>query len=177
MLYPCRCCYKRPQLFFDDLGAVRTDGLEFPVRALYSDKTLSGGSDRPQPVVLLLVEKIAEFGDNEIQRFRVYYDSWDWGYFPARLQLKAMARIAFLEKQTPISLYRVPYRKLEMVREGKAVPRDLLTRSPLTSPSLEDFALSPSESAQSQEAEELPAVMEYISKHGLGCCEGSTKDR
>lgn len=177
VLYPCRCCYKRPQIFFDDLAAVRTDGLEFPVRALFSDKILSGGRDQPQPVVLLLVEKIAEFGDNEIQRFRFYRDAWDWGYFPARIQLKAMARAIYLLTQTPIPLYRVPDRRLDLVREGKVVPRDLLTRSPLTSPSLEDFALSPSESAQSQEAEELPAVMEYISKHGLGCCEGSTKDR
>ncbi len=177
VLYPYRSCYKRPQIFFDDLAAVRTDGLEFPVRALFSDKILSGGRDQPQPVVLLLAERIAEFGDNEILRFRVYNDSWDWGYFPARVQLKAMARVVFLEKQTPIPLYRVPYRKLDLVREGKVVPRDLLKGPLLTTPSLEDFALSPEESVQSKEAEELPAVMEYISKHGLVCGAVSTKER
>jgi hypothetical protein len=177
VLYPCQSCYKRPRLFFEDLGSVKTDGMEFPVRALYSDKTLSGGSERSQPVVLLLVEKIAEFGDKEIQRFRVYHDSWDWGHFPARIQLKAMARVVFLDKETPIPLYRVPYRRLELVRERKAVPRDLLAGSPLTSPSLEDFALSPEESAQSKEAEEIPVVMEYINKHGLVYGNRSTKDR
>ncbi len=177
VLYPCRSCYKRPEVFFDDLKAIKTDGFEYPVRALYSDRTLSGDRDRHQPVVLLLVEKIAEFGDDEIQRFRVYQDAWDWGYFPARLQLKAMARVVYLEMQTPIPLYRVPFRKLELVRGRKAVPRDVLAGCLLTSPSLEDFALSPDESAQSKEAEELPAVMEYISKKGLAYGDCCKKDR
>ncbi len=177
VLYPCRSCYKRPQVFFDDLAAVNTDGFEFPVRALYCDKILSGVRNQPQPVVLLLVERIAEFGDNLIERFQVYHDSWDWGYFPARLQLKAMARVFYLESQAPIPLYRVPYRKLELVREGKAVPRDLLARCHLTSPSLEDFALSPDESFESREAEELPRVLEYIRQRGLAYGNHRTSDR
>lgn len=52
-------------------------------------------------------------------------------------------------------------------QDGRMVPASCLKGSPLTEPSLEDFALSPEESRQSKESEELPGVLEYIAKNNL----------
>lgn len=161
-LYPSRMCYKRPRRLFEDLAFLKRDDAGFPVHALCCTKELNAADGRQQPVVLLLTEQIAELGDEEILRFRVYADFWDWSYAPARIQLKAMARLVYLNLKVPVPLYRVQARVLNRVRDGKVVPRSWLIGGPLVNLSLEDFALGPVESAQAKECEELPAVMQYI---------------
>jgi hypothetical protein len=161
-LYPSYTCYKRPQRLFEDLENIGQDGSTFPVRALFSSKSLDATSRQTQPVVLLLCKRIAELGDADIFKYKVYSDSWDWGYTPARIQLKAIARLVHQRLECPVPLYRVDPKTLERVRTGRLVPRDCIKGSLLTEPSLEDFGLSPEESVKSAESEELPAVLAYI---------------
>jgi hypothetical protein len=161
-LYASRTIYKRPVNLFRDLATLKRDDDWFPVRALYCTNELNAADNRSQPLVLLLAERIAEFGDEEIMKYRVYSDTWDWSYGPARVQLKAMARLAFLALDCPVPLYRVGSGIMDRIMDGKAVPRSYLTGSPLTNPSLEDFALTVEESGQAKECEELPTVLQYI---------------
>jgi hypothetical protein len=62
----------------------------------------------------------------------------------------------------PVPLYRVDAGILARLRAGKAVPHSYMIGSPLTDPSLEDFALTAEESGQAKECEELPAVFQYV---------------
>ncbi|MBP1152773.1 hypothetical protein [Methylocaldum sp. RMAD-M] len=166
-LYESRSCYKSPECFFEDLGNIGDDRDRFPVRALYCSKQLNSNDGRQQPMALLLVEKIGDLGDRAVLRYRPYTDGWDWGYEPCRIQLKAMARLVYLEFGKPVPLHRVSAAVLEQIRQGERVPMDCLRGTPLTSPSLEDFALYPEESGQSKEREELTAVLSYIETHNL----------
>ncbi len=166
-IYPPRFCYKRPAHFFGDLRAIKSDDFDFPVRALYCTRRLSSADQAPQPMGLLLAEKMIEFGDEEIMRYQVYWDTWNWGYAPCRIQLKAMARVYYLTNQKPISLYRVCPKDLTAFRAGRMVPRSCLQGSSITEPSLEDFALSMEESRIAQEVDELPSVLHYIQAHKL----------
>jgi integrase len=115
-----------------------------------------------QPLALLLVEKIKDLGNEEICRYIIYGDTWDWSHAICRIQLKAMARLVDMIYESPIPLYHVKRDVLEKIRLGKFVPRQFLTGSQLTEPSLEDYAHSKQESAQSKESDELPLVLEYI---------------
>lgn len=89
------------------------------------------------------------------------------GHSPARIQLKAIARVADRILDCPVPLYRVSGDMLTRVREGKAVPHSCILGPSLTDPSLEDFALRPDESVQAKECEELPAVLDYIRANQL----------
>ena len=165
-IYSCKSCYKHPKRFVDDLKKVCSDDYDFPMRAFCCSAQLDAHLHKNQPLVLILVEKITEFGEQDILRFHIYHDSWDWSYQPCRIQLKAMARYSSIEIGMPPPLYRIGWRTLEEIREGRLVPYKHFTGSLLTEPSLEDYALSPDESAHSKEAFELPMVLEYM-KNGM----------
>jgi hypothetical protein len=146
---------------------VHENGDSFPGRALYTGRPLDRDGDQGQAVVLLFVEKVQDLGEEEICRYLVYRDSWDWGYAPSRIQLKAIARIMDRIFSQPVPLYHTKPSVLEKVRLGELVPRAFIEGTPLTNPSLEDYALSPRESRHAKECEELPAVLDYIKHHDL----------
>jgi hypothetical protein len=142
-------------------------GWDFPVRALTCVKSLDCNAEGDQPIVLILTQKITELGDENIFRYRIYCDAWDWGYWKCRIQLKAMVRVFEKNLNMPIPLYRVEESILDQIRDGFRVPRLFLRGSPITEPSLEDYALSKQESTKSKEWKEVPEVLEYIRKHEL----------
>jgi hypothetical protein len=154
-------CYKAPGWFFEDLTQWQIKPQAFAVRALCCGE-LDNSSSREQPLALLTVETVGVIGDNEICRYRVYHDAWDWGHFPCRLQLKAIARLVHLGWQTPIPVHRVQRGQLERIRAGRRVPRSELQGCPLSEPCLEDFALAENESGMARETEELEDVFRYI---------------
>jgi hypothetical protein len=166
-IYEWQTCYKTPARMFEDLASLEKQIGSFPVRALYCGRKPDRSDDKEQPLVLLLVEKIRDMGDEQICRYIIYGDSWDWRHPICRIQLKSMARLVDKVYGMPVPLYHVKPNVLERIREGKCVPREFLNRSPLTEPSLEDYALSQNESAQSKEHDELPHVFEYIKFHDL----------
>ena len=165
-IYEPLFCYKAPVWFFHDLAKWQVEPQTFSVRALCYGE-LDSSSPREQPLVLLAVEKVGMIGEEEICRYRVYHDAWDWGYFPCRLQLKALARLVHLGWQTPIPVHRVQKGILEKIRVGRRVPRLELQGCPLTEPCLEDFALAENESGKAQETEELAEVFRYIEHNQL----------
>jgi hypothetical protein len=150
-----------------DLAATRTKGVFNPIRALFSTKTLDMNGPREQPVALLLLEKAADLADEEVFRYRIYSDEWDWGYWKCRIQLKAMARLVDKELSLRIPLYRADTKTLEEIREGNRIPSVSLLRRPVNDLSLDDFALGPGEHACAKESTELPSVLDYIKNTGL----------
>jgi len=161
-VYEPMFCYKQPDLFFENLATLKLPENGFAVRALSSTKKLNGRNDCWQPLALVLVEKVQDLGSDEINRYRVYGDGWDWSHLPCRLQLKAIARLFSETYRRPVPLHQVKPAELQSIIDGRCVPHSALQGCLLTNPSLEDFALSSRESVKHKEADELPAVLNYI---------------
>jgi hypothetical protein len=159
-------CYKRPRRFFAKLSALKPGYSEFPVRALYCTTNLDWRNEQYQPLVIFFVEQFGELGEDKLFRFHIF-DEFDWSYAPSRIQLKAMARVLDRQFRITFPLYKVTERELEEVAEGRKTPQSLMRGSPITDPSLEDYALSMSESKVAKEVEELPRVLNYIEHHSL----------
>jgi hypothetical protein len=166
-IYDTVWCYKAPERFFQELATIEMQSVAFPIVALCSSRKLDGKNDVKQPIALLFREKLCDLGDEEIHRYRIFDDGWDWGYWKCRIQLKAMARMVDKVLHNRIPMYQVKPEVLKSVESGNQVPRQCLQGPQLDNMSLEDFALFPEESAQSKEAEELSQVVEYIEYHDL----------
>lgn len=176
-IYEYMACYKRPEIILEHLaqtvGGVDV-GLRFPLRILSTTKKLDCNDDSQQLLAPVIVEKIAELGEEDIYRYHIYRDEFDWGYFPTRIELKAIARIVDKKLHTPVPLFVITEKEMRSLLDGKLVPTDLFRGALLTNPSLEDFALTKSESAAAKEVEEMPAVLEYIKENNL---QGFTFDK
>lgn len=169
-IYEYQACCKDMHVLLDHVAVppVR-DGIDLmsPVRVLTITKALDRHGDYAQTLVPVVLEKLTEQGDKIIYRYHVFQDGFDWRYDRTRIELKAIARILFEKLRTTIPLYVIDAKTMERVLEGALIPRAQLDGCLATSPSLEDFALAPEESAVSKEADELPVVLRYIAEHGL----------
>ncbi|BBE52210.1 hypothetical protein OYT1_ch2703 [Ferriphaselus amnicola] len=169
-IYEYQYCYKQPEIFIEQLAAIQArmwdDDIGIPFRVLTTSKALSNASAAYQPLIPVLVEKIANVGDEPIYRYTVFNDGFDWSHPPARIQLKAMARIAFTLGTTVVPLLVVKPNVLERTLERELIPLDYLHRGLVSNPSLEDYALS-EDRLIAKETEELPLVMDYIEQHDL----------
>lgn len=169
-IYEYQYCYKQPEIFIEQLAVIQArksdDDIGIPFRVLTTTKALSNASAAYQPLIPVLVEKIANVGDEPIYRYTVFNDGFDWNHPPARIQLKAMARIAFTYGATVVPLLVVKPNVLERILERELIPREYLHRGLVSNPSLEDYALS-ADSPIAKETEELPLIMDYIEQHDL----------
>lgn len=166
-IYDTAWCYKSPERLFQELGSIEWSDVNYPIVALCNVEKLESRSSRDQFLMLALKEKACDLDEEPVYRYRIFEDDWNWNYWKCRYQLKAMARIVDKVFYQRIPIYKVDRKILEATLSGYHVPRQILRGRQLGSISLEDFALSPDESVQSKEAEELPQVMEYINYHKL----------
>lgn len=169
-IYEGLSCYKQPERFFEHLASLKRDESDFDyfyVQTLTTKKQLDMNDPNQQLLVVIVVEKIAELGDQRVYRYHVYGDGWDWGYWPTRIQLKAIARLLYNKFGKTMPLYTAKLADLENIREGRQIPRSCLRGCLISTPSLEDFALSPEESRIAKEIDELPEVLKYIEEHNL----------
>jgi hypothetical protein len=169
-IYEHLACYKRPAILLEHLAVLlngKDNFMRFPMRVLSTTKQLDNSSDSQQLMAPVLVEKIAELGEEEIYRYHIYIDGFNWGYAPTRIELKALARIVYKQLHSPVPLFVISAKEMQDVLEGKLIPRQFLDGCLLSTPSLEDFALTNEESAIANEVEEMPAVLHYIEEHKL----------
>lgn len=169
-IYEYLACYKSPEIILEHLAEVvggNDVGLRFPLRVLSTTKKLDYNNDSQQLLAPIIVEKIAELGEERIYRYHIYRDEFDWGYFPTRIELKAIARIVLKELHTPVPLFVISEEEMRSVLDGKLIPTILFRGALLTNPSLEDFALTKEESGVAKEVEEIPSVLEYIKENNL----------
>lgn len=169
-IYVRQPCYKNPAALFSILKAIRFDPHTFPLRVITSCRNFDYHSQRSQPLLLVLVEKLASVDDVDeiwdIDRY-IVMDEWDWSHLPCRIQLKAMVRVVDLTIGERVPIFHVTPSEFVAVAEGRRVPREFLTRCLLTSPSLEDYSCSDAESAVAKETDELPVVLNYLTEHNL----------
>ncbi len=164
-IYENLACYQRLEIFFELFSAIQAgkndDEMGIPFRILTVSKKLDGSSNKYQPLIPVLVERIAQLGDESIYRYYIFNDGFDWWHAPARIQLKAMARIVFTHASTVSPLLVVKPEELELILEGKMIPRKFLHSGLVSNPSLEDFAM-PAGSPIAREVDEFPEVLKYI---------------
>ena len=169
-IYEYQACYKQPEVFFELFSAIQgrkwVDGIGIPFRVLTTSKKLDRSSQNYQPLVPVLVEKIANLGDEPIYRYIIFNGGFNWSHPPARIQLKAMARMAYLHGGTVSPLLEVKPKILERILEREIVPHYYLQSGLVSDPSLEDFAMS-ADCPIAKEVAELPYVLQYIEEHKL----------
>jgi hypothetical protein len=169
-IYDCLSCYKQPEIFFENLALLNrgeNDSDDFFVQTFVTTKQLDMNDPSQQLLAVVVAEKIAELGDQRVYRYHVYGDGWDWGYWPTRIQLKAIARLLFKKFGKTMPIYTTKLADLENIREGRLIPRSYLGRCVLSEPSLEDYAMTQEENFHAKEIAELPEVLEYIEEHNL----------
>jgi hypothetical protein len=169
-IYDYLAVNKQPETLLERLAAIcanQQQTLCFPLRVLTTRKALDWHNDDAQYLALVLVEQIAMLGEENICRYHVYRDGFDWSHLPARLELKAIVRVVFDALHTPVPLFVVSRKEMDDILDGKLIPRRFLNGCQITNPSLEDYALSEVHSHVARETEELPAVLAYIERHHL----------
>jgi hypothetical protein len=167
-IYDCLWCYKDPERFFQELATLKIERLNYSIMAFCCTQTLDKNNKLRQPIVIVFAEKLTDLDGEEIYRYRIFDDGWHWDYWKCRIQLKAMARVVYQVLHVCIPLYLLESETLFEIESGHHVPRAWLkSHRRLHDISLEDFGLSPDESAVSAESEELPHVLEYIKAHKL----------
>lgn len=167
-MYDYHWSYADPQRFFEDLAVMQLNSTLFPIIALCTEPRLDYRSRHKQPIVLCLVEKIVDLGDDEIRRYTIFNDDWDWGYRKSRIRLKAMIRAINQVMNIPaVPIYLIKRGDLEKIESGYCVPRPYLKGKRLHNIALEDYVRYPEESAVSKEADELPEVVKYMQDCGL----------
>lgn len=161
---------KEPKVILEHLNTVLANGTskwDHPIRILTTRKNLDRNSGDFQVLAPVVVEKIAELGEESIFRYHVYRDGFPWGHPPARIELKALARIIYTRLGITAPLYEVSEREMDALLEGRSIPGFLRNACHHSTPSLEDYALAKSESVIAKEVEELEEVLRYIEERGL----------
>lgn len=170
-IYPHRYCYKAPDILLELLATLTSraspDSNHFPLRVLVGSRHLDSKADREQLLVPVVLEKIAELGDEPIYRYYIFNDGFNWGYEPGRIQLKAMVRMVYKALRAPVPLMVIKPAELQGVLDRKRISRQFLDGCLVTTPSLEDFSLTTQESAVAAEVDEMPKVLEYIEEYRL----------
>lgn len=161
--------YKDPTRLFEkitDLSSQGDDDLRCPLQVLTTSKQLDRDSPQDQYLAPVIVEKIADLGDETIYRYHIFQDAYYWQHKPARIELKAIAKIIF-HKIGPVPLLLVSETDMQKILGGKMVPRPFLHYGLCSEPSLEDYSLSQDKSPHAKETDELPEVLAYIEKNKL----------
>ena len=169
-IYDYLASCKEPKLILEHINAVLTDERSRrgrPIRVLCTKKKLDHHSKDVQDLAPVIVEKIAELGEESIFRYHVYRDGFPWDHPPARIELKALARTIYKKLGITVPLYEIPEREMDELLEGRLIPGFLRSVCHHSTPSLEDYALTASESGVARETEELEDVLRYIDEQGL----------
>lgn len=169
-IYEYLSCYKRPSQLLDNLANVIDGvdvGLSFPLRVLATTKRLNCNVDGDQLLAPIIVEKVASLGEEEIYRYHIYRDGFNWGYSPGRIELKAIARTVYKNLHTPVPLFDISDKEMRSLLDGELIPTELFRGALLTNPSFEDFSLTKDESRVALESEEISDVLNYITEYNL----------
>lgn len=139
----------------------------FPLRILTTSKKLDRNADRPQLLLPVAVETAGHIGDEPFYRALVCSAFFDWTDKFERIELKALAWLAYKCSACPIPLIEVSDEEMERLTENGAIPSAAWRSVLITSPSLEDFILAPAQSRVAAETDELPEVLAYLDAQGL----------
>jgi hypothetical protein len=165
-IYDGQYCHQEPEYFFEYIAALNLHNFAF--RILTTHRHLDRHNSQDQRLVLVVVERITNFGEQEINRYHLFLDNWRWNYAPTRIEIKSLARIIHRQLLKPIPIFQVSHHDMDKLEAGRLIPHNLVNGCMYPDPSLEDYALSQQESCIAKEIDELPRVQEYIKEHQLG---------
>ena len=163
VIYETDYCYKSPRRLLDRLEGVARDPWNMPLRAISTSRQLDKQSVKSQRLELVIAEPISTNGERTIYRYHPFADGWEWRYSECRIQLKAMVRAL----RRPVPLYEVSQAEIDLAYCGSLFFGQALRGSLVTAPSLEDYAMTSSESRQAKEVDEIPFVSIYVRENGL----------
>ena len=169
-IYAPLCCYKSPELFlnkFSELYLNPNNDRWFPVQVLCTDRHLDKNNNSLQQLAPVMVEQVAVIGEEQIYRYHIFRDGYDWSHKPCRIELKALIRLICNRFCLAAPLFQISPVEMEKVLNGELVPRKFLLSGLASSPSLEDYAQTDAENLVAQETEEIPEVLGYIETHKL----------
>lgn len=181
VIYQTSYCYKNPKEFFRKLVTLDHDQTQHAVCVFATITQLDSSKDCS--LALVLIEKIAEleeYGEQDIYRYHVFSDGWNWWHYPCRRDLKAITRVLitkFKHYAPVVPIFKIEKRHIEDLWHGKLFPEKLISGSWITDPSLEDYAMTPEESRVSKDIEELPEVVGYIEELHLNAFADSLLDK
>lgn len=96
-IYDYLATYKEPRLLLDHLRDLwqqpewrNTVGT--PLRILTTAKRLDYRDDQRHELAPVLLERVADLGDETIYRYHIYQDGFSWDHPPPRIELKALGR-------------------------------------------------------------------------------------
>lgn len=169
-IYEYLSCYKEPEQLLKQIATFKIDPKQsrrFLFRVLTTTKKLDPNSSSAQLMAPVLLEQIAQLGNDKIYRYHIYRDEFDWRYAPARIELKALVRVVWMVFRTAVPLYVVSKDVMQGILAGELIPTKYLKGGQVTNPSLEDYVLRKKESGVAKEVGELPDVLRYIEEHQL----------
>lgn len=166
VIYPYfSCCKQSHKLFklMDDIEVLADDS---PFRVLTTVKNLDYLSSHNQPILLVVLKKIAELNDEDIYRYHLATE-WDWSHESSRIQIKAIATVFYQKYHVPIPIFQVEQKAFNKIATRLVVPTQALDQCLSTDPSLEDYILDKNQNGKAKETNELPMVKAYIEQNKL----------
>ena len=142
-----------------------------PLRVVTTSKRLERNAENSIWLLPVIVQAVEQHSDVTLERCTVFANRYDWTRESERLELKALAHLVWERLRTPVPLFAVTPSELEAIYSGNAVPSFAWSgKSLLTEPSLEDFVLPRSQSAQAKEEDELEKLQAYLESSRLRDC-------
>jgi len=124
-------------------------------------------------VFVVLAVPLARFSNERIIfRYISDFQPYPWEYGRTNIQLRAWARLLFLNKGFFCHGREIPYKIGEEIESNTVFLHDLIeNRKALvrTDWHPEDYALSPSESVVAKDVHTLPRVLKFLRAFGLPC--------
>jgi len=166
-IYKSLSCYKRPLDFFAELKTLNMDGDLNSVIVLCQNNNFGDGKKLKEPFVIMFKDKLADLGDNEIYRYRIFSEM-DWSHWNCRAQVMAMIRLAHAIYGVSVPVISIGKKEFAKISQGRSIPRRSVNSCrPMRDLCLEDFSLFIDENMSSLDEGELGHAMELMSYNEL----------
>lgn len=169
-IYPYRWFDKNLNAFIDFLASLKQEEKRLQCLFVKCPQDKLGKGDERWPIAVVIRQEIdhwGHFSEDSIWRYYPLNDQYYfWGYERTRLQLKAMALIAW-----QFGIYtggcQLPPKDIEAMVEGSVFPNPLFKYLNHVAWHPEDYIFVKGESCAVADQEEAKAVREFMVKHGI----------
>jgi len=159
--------YKNLRKFLDLLSRSKSRNANAALHVVKGCDNRLTESSGSQPIVVFLREEIARPDDaNPVWRDVNIDDHWIWTYQPGRIELKAMALMAW-QFDSPVYSYVTKQKHINAFLEGKSLCGELISDASIHAWHLDDYIFTLAESACSQDEQEALKVREYLEEENL----------
>lgn len=158
---------ERPSKFLELLIDLRSRGAHAELHVVKGTENRLDSLGGSEPLAVFLREEIARPDEGEaVWRDIPIMDRWDWGHLPCRIQLKALALMAW---QFEVSVYShvAPQQRIDAFLDGKDLCGELIRDTGIHSWHLDDYIFTCRESVRAKDESEALAARRYLEEQGL----------